>query len=409
MKREFTILLVCLCLAFVLTAGCTTPTTAPATTPAPTKPVTTTAATSATPAVPAMPSLVGNWTGMSRGYVEASGYQVAEQVIRLDVTGQTDRFFKGQLSFPENGTQITKEFAGVIGADGKTIDDVEYPAGFSDGVVISADEIELIFRDQGKPSTITIDSLKRSTAANLSVTPAVQPMPGLLGKWNGTSTGYMETASGYQVAPDVVSINITEQKDRLFKGQVAFVLNKTVVTKDFAGVMGRDGKTFKTVESPDGFSDGIIVSADEIELIFRDNVAPSRVDIDSLRRSGATSPAVISVVPAMPGLVGNWSGITTGYEETTSGYQVIKGTMIMKVTEQKDRLFKGQVAYMINGTPVIKDFAGVFGREGKDFMTVEYPDGFSDGVVISADEIQLVFRNTDNPSDIALDIFKRST
>ena len=67
----------------------------------------------------------------------------------------------------------------------------------------------------------------------------------------------------------------------------------------------------------------------------------------------------------MPGIIGNWSGITTGYKETTSGYQVIKGTIIMKVTEQKDRLFKGQVAYMVNGSPVTKDFAGVFGRDGK--------------------------------------------
>ena len=199
MKREFMVILVCLCLAFVLTAGCTTPVTTPVTTPAATSPVT----PAATPAVTVMPDLVGNWTGISRGYVDASGYQAMDEAIRMNVTEQTGRLFKGQISFPENGTSVTKEVAGVLGADGKTIEDVEYPVGFSDGVVISADELELIFRDQGKPSTITIDSLKRSTASGKAATPAVQPVPVLLGKWNGSSVGYMDT-SGYQVARDVM-------------------------------------------------------------------------------------------------------------------------------------------------------------------------------------------------------------
>lgn len=404
MKREFIVLLVCLCLAFVLTAGCTTPVTTPVTTPAVTShdtPATT------TPAVTVMPDLVGTWNGTSRGYVDASGYQVADMVIMMNVVEQNGLLFKGQLSFPENGALITKEFAGVIGADGKTIDDVEYPGGFSDGIVISADEIELIFRDQAKPSTITIDSLKRSTASDKAATPVVQPMPVLLGKWNGSSIGYMDT-SGYQVTRDVLVMNITEQNGRLFKGQVSFMLNKTPVTKNFAGVIGRDGRTLKTVENPDGFSDGVILSADEIELTFRDNVDPSRVVIDSLRRSTVTTPGVTFPASLMPRIAGNWSGISMGYMKTASGYQVIKGTMTMNVTDQDDRLFKGIIQYAINGSPVTKEFAGVLGRDGMTIATVEYPDGFSNGVIISADEIQLLFRNTDNPSDIAIDTFKRS-
>lgn len=405
MKREFVILLVCLCFAFVLAAGCTTPTTTPAATTA--KPTVVATPVNVTSSPTTLPNLVGNWTGNSRGYVDTSGYQVIDEVIRMNVVEQTGQLFKGQLYFPLNGTVRMKEFAGVIGADGKTIEDVEYPGGFSDGVVISAEEIELIFRDQANPSTITIDSLKRSTAAIPAASPAVPAIPVLIGKWNGTSTGYMKT-SGYQIARDVVSINITEQKDRLFKGQVSYVMNKTLVTKEFAGVFRRDGQTFKTVESPDGFSDGRILSADEIELIFRDNFDPSRVVIDSLKRSTASSQVATPAGSSMPGLTGNWSGISSGYMKTASGYQVIQGTMTMKVTEQTDRLFKGQVAYTMNGTPVTKEMAGVFGRDGKTIETVEYPDGFSNGVVISADEVHLVFRNTANPSDIAIDIFKRT-
>ncbi len=403
------VLLFILLVVMVIFAGCTssTPPLTTQTTPATPASATLVATPAATPAGTVLPNLVGNWTGMSRGYVEASGYQATDEVIRINVVEQTDRLFKGQLSFPENGSQVIKEFAGVLGADGKTIEDVEYPGGFSDGVVISADEIELIFRDQAKPSTITIDSLKRSTASGKTATPAIQPMPDLLGKWNGSSKGYMDT-SGYQVARDIMSINVTGQTDRLFKGQVTFVLNKTVVTKNFAGVIGPDGKTFKTVESPDGFSDGVILSADEIELTFRDNVYPSRVVIDSLRRSTATSPGVPFAASVMPDIFGNWSGISTGYMKTDSGYQVIQGTMTMNVTEQADRLLKGHIDYVINGSPVTKEFAGVFGRDGKTIETVEYPDGFSNGVIISADEIQLIYRNTDNPSDIAIDTFKRS-
>ena len=406
MKREFVVLIVCLCFVFVLVAGCTTPTTTPAATTA--KPTEVATPVKVTSSSTAMPNLVGNWTGTSRGYEDTSGYRGVDEVIRMNVVEQTDRLFKGQLYFPLNGTVRTKEFAGVLGADGKTIKDVEYPDGFCDGVVISADEIEMIFRDQANPSTITLDSLKRSTAATPAATPAVSAMPDLVGKWNGTSTGYMKT-SGYQPSRDVVSVNITEQNDRLLRGQVSYVVNKTLVTKEFAGVFGRDGQTFKTVESPDGFSDGIILSGDEIELIFRDNANPSRVAIDLLKRSAASSQVAIPAGSSMPGLIGNWSGISSGYMRIASGYQVVQGTMTMKVTEQTDRLFKGQVAYMMNGTPVTKEFAGVFGRDGKTIETVEYPDGFSDGVLISADEVQFVFRSTSNPSDIAIDIFKRSS
>ena len=399
MKREFIVVFVCLCLAFVLIAGCTTPATTPAAQPA---------THAVTPAVSGVPDLVGNCSGTSRGYVDKSGYQVVDDAIQMNIVEQTDRLFKGQLFFPSNGTVKTKEFAGILGADGKTLRTVEYPGGFSDGIVISADELQLIFRDQATPSTITIDSLKRSTGSGQLATPTVQPMPDLTGKWNGTATGYIDT-SGYQVTRDVVSLNVTGQTDRLFTGQVSFVMNGTLETKDFAGALDRDGKTFRTVESPDGFNDGVILSADEIELTFRDNADPSRIVIDSLKRSTATSQVATPPVLSMPGIVGNWSGISRGYMKTASGYQVIQGTMTMKVTGQTDRLFTGQVAYVVNGSPVTKDVAGVFGRNGKTIETVEYPGGFSDGVVISTDEIQLIFRDQVNTSTIAMDTFRRAT
>ena len=80
-------------------------------------------------------------------------------------------------------------------------------------------------------------------------------------------------------------MHVMEQNDRLFSGQFTYPVNGTLVTKDFAGVLSRDGKSFETIESPAGFSDGIIISADEIEMIFRDTSDPSKIAIDTLRRS----------------------------------------------------------------------------------------------------------------------------
>jgi len=45
-----------------------------------------------------------------------------------------------------------------------------------------------------------------------------------------------------------------------------------------------DGRSFKTIEYPSGFSDGIIISADEIEMIYRDTTDPSKIAIDTLTR-----------------------------------------------------------------------------------------------------------------------------
>jgi hypothetical protein len=118
-----------------------------------------------------------------------------------------------------------------------------------------------------------------------NVTTVVKGLPDLAGNWTGSSKGYLRETE-YRVFHDEVSMNIVEQDGRFFKGQVSIVMNGTVVTKDFAGILSRDGKTFETVEYPDGFGDGVMISPDRIELIFRDNADPSRIAIDTFIRSG---------------------------------------------------------------------------------------------------------------------------
>lgn len=380
----------------VLVAGCTTsaPTT---TTPATTPPT-------ATPSVPLVPDLIGNWSGSSTGYLDQSGYTVFNDTLMMKVTGQDGHLFTGMISFPQlNGTMVAKEFAGVIGDDGRTILTIEYPGGFSDGVLLSSDEIELIFRDEANPSTISIDSLRRLNAATSAPTPAIPVMPAILGNWSGTSIGYKEQ-NGYQAGHGMITMNVTGQNDRLFKGQVSYEVNGTIVTKDFAGAFGRDGKTIRTVENPDGFSDGIIVSSGEIQLIFRDNNNPSRIAIDTFTRAPA-SPTPAGDAPAR--LVGKWLGSSTGYMNTGSGYGSIRGVITMNITGQDDRIFRGQVSYEVNGTAVTKNVVGAFDRDGKTIRTLEYPDGFNDGIVVSASEIRLVFRDSVNTSSIAIDSFRK--
>jgi hypothetical protein len=182
------------------------------------------------------------------------------------------------------------------------------------------------------------------------------------------------------------------------------VRDDTLIEKEFAGIFSRDGTSFTTIEYPDGFSNGIVISADEVRLVFRDNNDPSRISIDTVVRSGASpTPAGNTAVS----LTGIWLGTSHGYMETGSGYSIINGVMTMNVTTQEDRLFAGELAYVMNGTPLTKQFAGVIGRDGMTVGIVEFPEGFDDGMIISENEIQLVFRDDGTPSTIAIDTFRR--
>ena len=112
---------------------------------------------------PTIPNLVGNWTGPVKGYIEGVGYRESSNVnMTLVITEQKNRLFTGYMLFPLlSGTTRTEEFAGVIDRDGKTLRIVEYTSGHCDGTIVSTNEIELINIDNGEPSMLGIDTLKR--------------------------------------------------------------------------------------------------------------------------------------------------------------------------------------------------------------------------------------------------------
>ena len=144
MKTAFTILLLIIA---VLASGCTTATLAapPVQTP-----------------VTAIPNLTGNWTGPMLGFDEREGFTNHPYLTAvMTVSEQQGRVFSGYITFTSNSTKSTDEFAGVIGRDNRTLTIAEHGGVYCTGEVLSPDEIELIYMQDGSPYSISIDSFKR--------------------------------------------------------------------------------------------------------------------------------------------------------------------------------------------------------------------------------------------------------
>ena len=111
-------------------------------------------------------------------------------------------------------------------------------------------------------------------------------MPDLVGTWTGPVKGYIEGVGFRESTTAVMTMVVTEQKDRLFTGYMVFpLLSGKTRTEGFAGVIARDGKTLHLVEYTTGYDDGTIVSANEIELMNADDSEPAMLGIDTLKRS----------------------------------------------------------------------------------------------------------------------------
>lgn len=114
---------------------------------------------------------------------------------------------------------------------------------------------------------------------------------------------------------------------------------------------------------------------------------------------------------AVPVLVGNWTGTMEGYDygmgfNANAGY-----TMTLRVTEQQDRVFSGEISFTApNGTPVwgVTPCAGVIGRDGREITMIQNEGGYSSGSLIASDEMELIYVDGKDPLSIAIDSLKRS-
>jgi hypothetical protein len=110
-----------------------------------------------------VPDLQGNWTGSWSGYDNGKGYpNLSNGSMFFNVTEQKDRLFAGNLTITQkNKTTASGGFAGAIGLDNKTLLIARLDKGYSQGTIISNDEMELVYRSDGKGGWVTIDKLYR--------------------------------------------------------------------------------------------------------------------------------------------------------------------------------------------------------------------------------------------------------
>jgi len=110
-----------------------------------------------------VPDLQGNWTGSWSGYDDAKGYpNLSDGSMFFNVTEQKDRLFAGNLTITQkNKTTASGGFAGAIGLDNKTLLIARLDKGYSQGTIISNDEMELVYRSDGKGGLVSIDKLYR--------------------------------------------------------------------------------------------------------------------------------------------------------------------------------------------------------------------------------------------------------
>jgi len=114
-----------------------------------------------------VPDLLGKWTGLESHYGEVNGSaKLAEnKSLNVAVVEQKNRLFTGNLTIElENGSKIVEGFAGAIGLDNKTLYIAEFNEGYDMGTIISNDEIELIYLQDGKMAMTTIGRLHRIKA-----------------------------------------------------------------------------------------------------------------------------------------------------------------------------------------------------------------------------------------------------
>jgi len=110
-----------------------------------------------------IPDITGNWTGSPQGYIEGIGYIGSSGTISMQVTGQQGRIFNGTMSIVEaNGSVSTRQIAGAIGRDGKSITLVQSDTGYDLGTIVSDSEIEIVYVSDEEPATVVIDSFVRS-------------------------------------------------------------------------------------------------------------------------------------------------------------------------------------------------------------------------------------------------------
>jgi hypothetical protein len=110
----------------------------------------------------------------------------------------------------------------------------------------------------------------------------------------------------------------------------------------------------------------------------------------------------------VPDLKGKW---IASWDEFYQGTGFVNdtaenGSLIFTITEQKDRLFAGNMTYMVdNETKVDKGLAGAIGLDNRTLYLAEFDGGYDEGTIISDNEIELI--HLDDRGEVAIDQLHR--
>ena len=105
----------------------------------------------------------------------------------------------------------------------------------------------------------------------------------------------------------------------------------------------------------------------------------------------------------IPNLVGNWTGSYEGYANGI-GYKNETGALSLVISEQKGRLFTGNLSELGQGTG---GFSGVIALDNKTFYIAEYDMGYDIGTVLSNDTIELLYLEDGEKGGAFIDEFHR--
>jgi hypothetical protein len=111
----------------------------------------------------------------------------------------------------------------------------------------------------------------------------------------------------------------------------------------------------------------------------------------------------------IPDLQGKWIASWNEFYQGTGFVNdtTENGSLIFNFTDQKDRLFSGNMTYMVgNETKVTKELAGAVSLDNKTLYLAEFDGGYDEGTIISDNEIELI--HLDDRGEVAIDRLHRT-
>lgn len=113
-------------------------------------------------------------------------------------------------------------------------------------------------------------------------------------------------------------------------------------------------------------------------------------------------------VASVPNLVGNWTGSFESYANGTGYVNAPIGALTMTISEQKGRLFTGNLSANFSSIKRTKAFSGIIALDNKTLYVAEYDMGYDIGIILSNDIIELDYLTDGANGEASIDTFHRA-